>query len=628
MNNQSLLKNKIVIILLFGILGMLCVYGGYQYGRSGSNIKALHEQTKRDGEASIWTCSMHPQIRKPNSGQCPLCGMDLIKEVKGSESKSGDMRTISFSQNAIKLMEVETVPVQRKKVSRQIRMIGMVEYDETRLTEITSWVSGRLDRLFVDYTGVTVSKNDHMVSIYSPELLSTQEELIQALNAYHDSSQESNYVKKSSLQTITAVREKLRLLGVTNDQIKLIEKTKKVKDHMTIYALNSGIVIKKYVNEGDYVKRGAKIYTIADLSKVWIFLNAYESDFQWLRYGQKVALSTIAYPGEIFTGTISFIDPIMTMKTRTIKVRVNVDNLDGKLKPGLFIKAIVHSDISAGGKVIDPQLSGKWICPMHPEIISNTKITCSICDMNLVTIESLGYVKKDINNQEMPLVIPISAALITGKRAVVYIKDQDQKRPTFIGREIVLGPKTRDYYIVRNGLLEGDEIVVNGNFKIDSALQIKAKPSMMSVKGITPLDHDNGGALNKLALSDLINNYKRLQVLLSEDNNIEAKKITNAFIEKNMALLKSNNLDALYKKIVQSNDLKNTRALFGALSNKMIKLLALDTSNIEVDLFIMHCSMAFSNSGANWIQDNETILNPYFGSKMLHCGSVTGKINQ
>jgi len=231
-----------------------------------------------------------------------------------------------------------------------------------------------------------------------------------------------------------------------------------------------------------YVQTGTKIYTIADLSRLWVKLDAYESDMMWVRYGQEVEFKTEAYPGETFNGTISFIDPVLNAKTRTVKLRVNIENPDGRLKPEMFVRAVVRAKVAQAGQVMDKAMAGKWICPMHPDIVKTKASTCDICGMDLVTTESLGYVKVDALG-EPPLVIPASAPLITGKRAVVYVQLPDTEKPTYEGREVVLGPRAGDYYIIESGLAEGEIVVTNGNFKIDSALQIQAKPSMMSEEG-------------------------------------------------------------------------------------------------------------------------------------------------
>ncbi len=443
-------------------------------------------------QPKFWTCSMHPNIQKQKPGKCPICGMELFPVASATTGKEMlGMRQIVISDAARALMNIQTTPVERRYVTAEVRMVGKVDYDETRLGYITAWISGRLDRLYVDYTGVAVKKGDHLVYIYSPELYSTQDELIQVLKRVRErEGQDSIFPDVADL--VEPVRERLRLWGMTKEQIQEIEKSKKPSDHLTIYSSMSGIVIRKNRQEGDYVNVGDRIYKIADLSQVWIMLDAYESDLVWLRYGQEITFTTEAYPGEEFIGRIAFIEPVLNEKTRTVKVRVNVPNLSGKLKPEMFVHGVVQTQISTGGRVVDPHLVGKWISPMHPEIVKSNPGDCDICGMPLVRAESLGYVSVDSKEESKPLVIPVSAALVTGTRAIVYVELPDTDQPTFEGREIVLGPRAGDYYLVRSGLKEGEIVVTNGNFKIDSAVQIQAKPSMMTPEGGGSGGHQHG----------------------------------------------------------------------------------------------------------------------------------------
>ena len=446
-------------------------------------VKTEHDHAPETEEPDVWTCSMHPQIQLPEPGQCPICGMDLIpvkKERHGS--KGGSARRLSISDEAVAIAEIETVPVRRMLVSREVRMVGKVDYDETRMRSIAAWVPGRIDRLFVDYTGVEVRKGDHLVSLYSPELRTAQEELLQAIRASGDLKKSGVAVlRESTRATIESAREKLRLLGLTQGQIRAIEKRGSATDHLTIYAPVAGTVVHKNAVEGVYVNTGSPIYKIADLSKVWVRLDAYESDMSWIRFGQDVEFTTEAYPGERFHGRIAFIDPTLNPKTRTVKIRVNVDNPDGRLKPEMFVRAVVRAGVAQGGRVMDPTLEGKWISPMHPEIVRDEPGPCPVCGMALVKAEDLGYAAADESNA--PLVIPASAPLVTGERAVVYVRVPDKKRPTFEGREIELGPRTGEHYVVQSGLHAGEDVVVKGNFNLDSSLQIQARPSMMSAEG-------------------------------------------------------------------------------------------------------------------------------------------------
>ncbi len=246
-----------------------------------------------------------------------------------------------------------------------------------------------------------------------------------------------------------------------------------------------------------YVDFGTRIYTIADLSQVWVKLDAYESDLSWIRYGQDVEFVTEAYPGETFHGTIAFIDPILNEKTRTVKVRVNVPNPDLRLKPGMFTRAIVRSRTIGKGKVIDANLAGKWIGPMHPGIVKDEPGNCDICGMPLVSTESLGYKKPGRSCRA-------GAPRDSGFGGLDYRQTDrglcasaSQGKGALKGAKSFSGPRTGDYYIVKEGLEEGEMVVVQGNFKIDSAIQILAKPSMMNPTGGGPAQgrqHGVGGS--------------------------------------------------------------------------------------------------------------------------------------
>jgi len=483
-NSKTAMKFVIAIVLAF--IAGYAIRAAVVKGPAG-----IDQVVKSAGEAGPqakqqwWTCSMHPQIRKPGPGKCPICGMELIP-VSSPAVQPGiqpGKRQIAFSGDAIKLMDIRTTAVERKFVEAKIRMVGKVDYDETRVKHITAWVPGRIDRLYVDFTGTRVAEGDHMVYLYSPELLSAQAELLQAVKAVQNiGSGTSELMKRSTLAMLDAAKEKLRLLGLKKEQIEQIENTGKPTERITIYAPMGGIVVEKYATEGMYVRTGTKIYTVADLSKLWVKLEAYESDMMWVRYGQDVEFTVEAYPGEVFRGKISFIDPILDPKTRTVKLRVDIANAGGRLKPDMFVRAIVRSKVAAGGMVMDPNMAGKWICPMHPSVVRTKAGKCDICGMDLVTTESLGYVRAEAAGRP-PLVIPASAPLITGKRAVVYVKLPGGEKPTFEGRQVVLGPRAADYYLVAKGLKEGERVVTKGNFKIDSAMQIEARPSMMNPGG-------------------------------------------------------------------------------------------------------------------------------------------------
>ena len=505
----------LLFVLGFASRGMLSGDGQPAQVASPNGSPAGQHQ---GSEASIWTCAMHPQIRQPGPGKCPICGMDLVPVASAGEGMTS-LRQISFSPAAKQLMSIQTMPVERRYVTAEVRMVGKVDYDETRLRHITAWVPGRLDRLYVDYTGVMVNEGDHMVYLYSPELYTAQQELMQAARAQRERAGAQSRLLSGGggFNLLDAARDKLRLLGLSEEQIQQIEQQENPSDHTTINAPMSGIVIEKHRQEGDYVRVGERIYTLADLNQVWVKLDAYESDLQWLRYGQQVTFTTEAYPGEEFSGRVAFIDPVLNDRTRTVKVRVNVPNEQGKLKPEMFVRGVVRAEIARGGKVLDESLVGKWISPMHPEIVKDEPGTCDICGMPLVRAESLGYVPADAGQGQPPLVLPTSAVLLTGTRAIAYVEVPGHDRPTYEGREIVLGPRAGDYYLVRSGLTEGEMVVTNGNFKIDSALQIQAKPSMMTPEGGSGGGHDHGGPAGSAPESEAEGTQPGSKVIIPAD---------------------------------------------------------------------------------------------------------------
>ena len=462
---------KIISILL--PLGLFIA--GWWFGLPAAKVE---EEVATNGSGQIWTCSMDPQIRQPNPGDCPICGMDLIIL---QDSGDGAIREVAVSSEAAALLNLQVSPVVRAAAVAEVSLFGRIEYDERRMSTITSRIGGRIDRLFVDFTGALVREGDHLAEIYSPEIYVAQREVIEATKAIaNQPAGSSEPVRQTRARLLNAAREKLRLLQLSEEQIDDIAARKDPSDHITIRSPQDGIVVDKSVNLGSYVKTGEPLFKVADLSQVWLILEAYESDLQWLRYAQDVAFQIEAISGEEFHGRVAFIDPDINPVTRVAKVRVNVANPDRKLKPGMFARAEVKSRMTTGGKVVDPALEGKWISPMHPEIMKDGPGTCDICGMPLVPASELGFLSDTSHGESLPLLVPASAILHTGERAVVYVQLPEKTEPVFEGREILLGAKVGRQFIVENGLSEGELVVSQGAFKLDSELQIKAKPSMMN----------------------------------------------------------------------------------------------------------------------------------------------------
>ena len=512
-------RARLAWTLLVSALVGAAFYLGNRLGRSAG----LASKADRGGAAvaenatTLWTCSMHPEVRQPNPGPCPICGMEMVPiaapptvttapakyacammcippqdqggkcpvcgmDMVAVESFGGGGadNTVTLSEAARRLARVETARVERRFVDHELRLVGTVDFDETRQRSIAARVPGRLDRLYVDYTGIAVAPGDHLVSVYSPDLLTAQEELLQAMKGVQEGEQAGvPALREIAEENVRIVKSKMQLWGMTEDQIQEIVDRGTTSDHITIFAPIGGVVIKKDAVQGMYVDTGMELYTIADLAHVWLQLKVYESDLVWIRYGQAIRFEAEAYPGETFHGTVAFVNPLLDERTRTIDVRANVANPDMRLKPGMFVRATLLSRLAASGKVMDPALAGQFMCPMHPEIVAGQAGDCDLCGMPLVTTESLGYAAADPKTALAPLVIPATAPLLTGRRALVYLVDSKDEG-VFEAREVTLGPRAGDFYLVSDGLAEGDSIVAHGALRIDSAAQILGKKTMMS----------------------------------------------------------------------------------------------------------------------------------------------------
>lgn len=596
----------IIIVLVFS-LGLLISGDGRSGSVSGDDG---HEQAAVDApESTMWTCSMHPQIKLPKPGKCPICFMDLIPLESGGEELS--LRRLTMTEAARTLARIRTTQVRRANVEGDIRMVGKIAYDETRVTTISAWVPGRLDSLYVDYTGMTVKKGDPLIYIYSPRLLTAQEELIQAHKAVMTTRSAGSALKTTAQTTFEAAKEKLKLYGLTASQIENIVTTGNTADHINIYAPAGGVVVEKNALEGMYVNTGTPIYTVADLSQVWVIFEAYESDLPWLREGQMVSFMAASLPGRRFDGIVTFIDPVVNPKSRTIRVRAMVDNHDGWLKPDMFVQGIVRIDTSA------------------------------------------AYDVKDT-----PLLIPASAPLITGTRAVVYVEHHENDEIVFEGREVELGPRIGDFYVVVSGLSEGELVVVNGAFKIDSELQIQARPSMMSPEGRAGKGHQHGGQYTpvegtahlevagpgpvaisnaaRAALTPVYTDYLGVQMALAGDDQAAAvegyRRLVASVAGVNMSLFAGDahqawqdlaaTLDRRARDGAAAADITAARERFYHLSKAIIDLHTRFGHTGDAEYYLTFCPMANNNQGAYWLQAVDTVYNSFFGAMMLRCGTI------
>jgi Cu(I)/Ag(I) efflux system membrane fusion protein len=298
---------------------------------------------------------------------------------------------------------------------KEIQTVGEIGYDERRVKVVSAWIGGRIDKLYIDFTGVNVRKGDPLVELYSPELVSTQQEFLLALETRARIwSLGDQDALRSASDLVESTKRRLQLWGISNEQIDEIEKTRKISTQMTIHAPIGGTVIHKQAYEGQYVKMGEKLYTIVDLSVVWALVDVFEYEMSWVKSGQKVSISTPAYPGRIFSGTVSFIDPFLDTKTRSVKVRMDVPNKDLELKPGMFAEA---------------------------------------------------RLKIPHEGQKPILSIPYTAVLDTGVRKLVYI---DLGKGVFKPVEVRIGQRAGPWVSVLSGLRKGQKVAVSANYLIDS----------------------------------------------------------------------------------------------------------------------------------------------------------------
>ncbi|WP_439184173.1 efflux RND transporter periplasmic adaptor subunit, partial [Carboxylicivirga taeanensis] len=409
------IKDNYKPVLITLLIGLLVGWAIAPSGNSSTQGDA-HEAHQHEKE-TVWTCSMHPQIKQNEPGLCPICAMDLIP-LEGMEAAEGaDPNEVVMTEAAAKLAEVQTSIVQWGLPVKEIYLQGKISVDERRIAELTARFGGRIEKLDINFTGQNVRKGQKLATIYSPDLVSAQRELIEAFS-----------VKESNPSLYQASKAKLRSWDLTEAQIAVIEKSGEPQVYFDILSPISGTVMARNVALGDYVKEGVPLFQVVDLRRVWALFDAYESDLPWVNKGDKVSFSLEALPGETFTAKVSYVDPMIDATTRVAKVRVEVDNSRLQLKPEMFANAVLETRLS---------------------------------DENMI-------------------VIPKSAVLWTGKRAVVYTKVKERETPTFLFREITLGPDAGDHYVVKEGLEVGEEIATNGVFKIDASAQLMGLKSMMN----------------------------------------------------------------------------------------------------------------------------------------------------
>ena len=561
--------------------------------RGGGGSPAAGDGHDHAAEAgpTTWTCSMHPQIQLPEFGQCPICFMDLIplEDKGGFDLGPSDL---ALSESALALAEIRTVPAQRRAVEKEVRLTGKVTLDETRTRVITARVAGRLDRLLADFTGRRVKAGEVVAQVYSPRLYQARVELLSARQAVQRG-------EPGAQENLDSVRLRLRLWDLDPD---LVAASK--GEHVAITAPVGGTVVHKQAVEGAYVGEGQPLLTVADLGVVWVELDAFERDLMWLAPGRPASFTVTALPGREFTGTVVFVDPVLEGDSRTAKVRLEAENPEGLLRPGMLARGVVTAALG------DQGLPGR-------------------------TMTGHTMTDKTLTQPRLPLVVPASAPLLTGERAVVYVRKPGDE-PVFSGRQVVLGPRAGDWYVVREGLAEGELVVTNGAFKLDSALQITAAPSMMNPPHEGPHE-DSESPVQELEVPEcfaglavnMVPAYMDLQSALAGDDPSAAR----AAAGKLSGLLGDHCREAIpalvqaAEQVGEGSDLAAMRVAFQPLSDTLWAMIEQTGWQGEQTLRRFHCPMAFDNTGADWLQLVPETANPYFGAAMYRCGSEVAHLD-
>ncbi len=582
------------ILIYSGILAAGLLLGWVLFGGS-SNSETEHNHDTVTETNQMWTCSMHPQIMQPESGDCPICGMDLIPAETSAEGLNAD--EFKLSKNAMALANIQTSFVGNGKTEdNAIKLSGkIVENEEANAVQV-SYFSGRIERLNVSFTGEGVRKGQLLATIYSPELYAAQQELITAAS-----------LKESQPALYKAVRNKLKLWKLSESQINQIETSGKVEENVPVYATVSGTVSEKLIEQGDYIKQGQPLLKITNLNTVWANFDVYENQIDLFKKGQAIFITTNTYANKEFKAKVDFIDPVLDTRTRTVKLRVVLTNKDDAFKPGMFVE-------------------GK--------------------------IEGIMLNKEDL------LTIPSTAVLWTGKRSVVYLKT-NPNAPVFEMRKITLGNQIGDNYEVVEGLNTGDEIVTNGAFTVDAAAQLQGKKSMMNKEGgktttgheghlgmeeTILVNNDNPSNINERVkvstnfqnqLKEVLNDYIKLKDALVKDDSKKvvrkSKELLANLSKVDMKLLTDkaahNHWMSIEKEIhtaataiSKTSKITIQRNHFKHLSSHLTN--AIEVFGVNEKVYHQFCPMADNNKGAYWLSKEEKVINPYFGDAMLTCGEV------
>ncbi len=561
-------QRKNIIIIIIG-----CLFFGAAAGwmiRGGGEEHPAEEHTHIDEDGVEYTCSMHPQIRQNEPGQCPLCGMALTP-VSNKKGEASSPFVLEITPEAVALSNVQTTRVKSGSGSGKLTLTGKIQVNEQRVKSLSANYSGRVDQLFINFTGQEVQRGQKLATLYSPELVNAQKELL-----------ETAKIKDRQPALYQATKEKLRLWKISEDQIAAIESSGQVQTQFDVFADVAGVVTVKNVALGDFVNRGTTMFEIVDLSNVWVMLDAYESDLGAIRKGDDLSFQVSAYPGKEFKAKVNYIDPVLNPDTRTVGVRAEAVNRNFELKPEMFVSATISTSRTG----------------------------------------------------QSGLIIPKTAILWTGPRSVVYVQKGNSEAPAFEMREIEIGARVGEDYLVLSGLEEGEQVVSNGVFAIDAAAQLSGNYSMMTRPEVKTMDTPEEF---REQLTAFVQSYLPIKdALVKTDAEATQKTISPAksnLLKVDMKLLEGKAHDIWMEllrpiqssldKIAQTSDVEEQRKHFETLSDNLIEAVEY-FGVVEDTIYRQYCPMALRDQGAYWLSGEKEIRNPYFGDKMLTCGEVKG----
>ncbi len=629
MRAGAVVSVAVLVIFLLGVAqrtGWLTA-DGFSGGPSQSVTEA------GDGEDKRYICPMMCTPPSTEPGRCPVCGMELVEATGGG---GGDGISVTIEPSARRLVGIQTAMSKLGEVQRTIRTIGSIDFDESQLSTISAYVDGRLEKMYANYAGVKVRQGDDLALIYSPQLYTAQTEFITSLRS--DGRIGRFDFNGGDLNDMA--REKLAEFGMTQAQIDELAKSGKPQSRIRIKSPQSGTVIEKSAVEGDYVETGQKLYRVADLSSVWLMLDLFPDDASAVRFGQQVEAEIQSIPGEVFTGRVAFIDPTVNAKTRTVRVRVEIMNFDGKLRPGDYATARVTVPAIPTSQVYDPALANKYISPMHPQVIRDAPGQCPLCDMDLVPTSQLGFAPAPLPMQQV-VTVPRDAVLLAGESSVIYVETDPGR---FEIRRVTVGPMNRQEAVIVEGLAAGETVATGGNFLIDSQMQLAGNPSLLDptkapryAPGPLPLPQSSPVMLTSAAGSTLDRTYDayfEIQSAMAADQTPPPAQLNTLIAGLRELEMSAGVPDEAQRRFATARraaarmdgSLQTDREAYRGVSHALLRAATVARGpKTAMKLTHYYCPMV-PGGGGDWLQANDQLRNPYWGSQMLRCGEVVGEM--